>query len=393
MSGPVGPTRLLLLIAEMEVGGTQRQIVNIAGNLDRARFDPTVLFFRHRSFLVDELQQNGVAVIQVRKRARLDPLFLPRLVSVLGHGRFDVMHCFGFTAELWGATARRCLPVRLRPALISSVRNTYEWYSDWQWTIKRWVSTQSFRVVSNSRAGAAYACARMGLPDQTMTIVYNGVRSLRASAGAAASLRAGLRASTAAFVVLFVGRLVEQKGISTLLRAVARLRRGVPEVRVWLAGDGPMRGLLERQIGDAGIGDVVSVLGERNDVGDLIDAADVVVLPSVREGLSNVVLEGMIGGRPVIASRAGGNPELVQDQVTGMLFDIGDDVALCDALARLANEPRLRESLGRAARIRAELEFSVTAMKTKLEGIYGAARAVRASQSAATPTVSRETAR
>jgi glycosyltransferase involved in cell wall biosynthesis len=112
------------------------------------------------------------------------------------------------------------------------------------------------------------------------------------------------------------------------------------------------------------------MLGERDDIDDLIDASDILVLPSLREGLSNVLLEGMMGGRPVIASRAGGNVELVQDNQTGLLFDIGDDAALADALRRLAADENLRARLGAGARQRALGTFSIPAMITTFEHLY-----------------------
>lgn len=124
LSSP-GKTRLLLLTDEMEVGGTQRQIVHIAAQLDRRLFEPTVLFFRNPSFFVDELKAAGVRVIQVPKQGRLDLRFVMRLKRELELGQFDVMHCFAFSGELWGAFARRMLPRSAQPALISSVRGTY----------------------------------------------------------------------------------------------------------------------------------------------------------------------------------------------------------------------------------------------------------------------------
>ena len=166
-------TRVLLLTDEMEVGGTQRQIVHIARHLDRERFEPSVLFFRNPSFFVGELERAGVRVIQVEKHGRLDLGFVWRLVQTLRRERYDVMQCFAFSGELWGAVARRLLPRARRPALISSVR----------WRIKRWVSGQSERVIANSRMGAEYACERMGLPAGAIRVSYNGVQSVQGTPG------------------------------------------------------------------------------------------------------------------------------------------------------------------------------------------------------------------
>jgi len=370
--------RVLLLTDEMETGGTQRQIVHLARNLDPGRFEPIVAYFRNRSFLVAQLERAGIKVIQVKKRSRLDLPFIWRLVRVLLQGRFDVMHCFAFTGELWGAVARCLVPPSKRPALITSVRGTYEWYSRWQWAIKRRVSAQSCRVIANSRAGAQYASERMGLAQHAVSVIHNGVQAIQATPGQAARVRQQLSISSSDLMVLFVGRLVDHKDLPTLLRAAARLRSELPTMRVVIVGDGPLRDDVSHQIDAMALGNTVVLLGERDDIPVLIAAADLVVLTSVREGLSNVILEGMMGGKPVIATRAGGNVELVEHEATGLLFTIGDDLGLADALRRLANDAPLRLRLGEGARMRAHNEFSIASMAKAYERHYDAAARERA---------------
>ena len=372
--------RVLLLTDEMEVGGTQRQIVHIASQLDRSRFEPTVLFFRNPSFFVGELERAGVRVIQIEKHGRLDFGFVRRLVAALRDGRYDVVQCFAFSGELWGAVARRLLPRAQRPVLITSVRGVYEWYSGLHWRIKRWASGQSERVIANSRMGAEYACERMGLPPGAIRVTYNGVQAAAPAAGRAQFLRAELGVPPDGLLVLFVGRLVVHKDVPTLLRAVARLQARLPQLRLALAGDGPLQEDIAREVAALSLQPVVRLLGQRDDVTDLIAASDVMVLPSLREGLSNVILEGMMGGKPVVASRAGGNIELIEHDRGGWLFDIGDDAALAQALERLAVDAPLRARLGEGARQRAQAEFSIPSMVRAYERHYG--DAVRASAKA-----------
>lgn len=352
--------RVLLLTDEMEVGGTQRQIAFLARALDPARFAPAVAYFRNRSFLVDELEAGGVPVAEIPKRGRIDPAFVRRLVAHLRRGRYDVMHCFSFTGELWGAVARRLVAAPARPALVSSVRNKYDWYSGLQWRAKGWVSRQSCRIVANSRAGAEFARARMSLPQDAIDVVYNGV-----ALGPPAAPVSG-----APVTALFVGRLVEQKNVPVLLRAMRRLQDAGTPLRLRLAGDGPLRGECVAQAAALGITGRVEFLGERADARELMAAADVVVLPSRREGLSNVILEAMAAGRPVVASDVGGSAELVEHGRTGLLFPSDDDAALAAALSALAADAARREVLGTEGRRRAEERFSVEAMGRSMEAIY-----------------------
>lgn len=358
--------RLLVLSDEMEVGGTQRQIVHIVNGLDRSLFEPTVAYFSNRSFLVDEMERAGVHVVEIPKRSRIDPAFVLNLIRFVREGRFDIVHCFSFTGELWGAVARRFVSHSKRPMLISSVRSTYDWYTPMQWRMKRWVSLQSSSVIANSRAGGNAARARMRLPPTAVEVIYNGVAD--ASADVLATVPASaMRGSVNA---LFVGRLVDHKNLPVLLRAMKRLHSAGIPVKLQIAGDGPLRQTCAEQIGTLGLESVVELLGERSDTLMLMAVADFIVLPSLREGLSNVILEAMVTGRAVVASAVGGNVELVEPMKNGLLFPNDDDAALADAMRRLAEDAGLRERLGAQGRRLAVERFTVAAMVRAMHDTY-----------------------
>jgi glycosyltransferase involved in cell wall biosynthesis len=369
---PAGSAKLRLLIVtdEMEVGGTQRQIVNLARGIDARRCDVTVAYFRHRSYLVDQLEAAGIRVLHLPKRGRIDAGFIVSLTRELRAGDFDVVHAFSFTAELWTAVARLALPRRARPALVTSIRGTYDWYGPVQWRLKRWVTRQSTRVVANSRAGAAFASERLALPLRAIDVVYNGVDPAPAQAGQRRALREQWGAPADALVVLFVGRLVEVKRVDTLVRAAALLKDAGRAPTVVICGDGPQRDALEALSRSLGLQDTVRFVGERADVEHLIEASDLVVLPSRQEGLSNVILEAMRGARPVVASRAGGNVELVEPGRNGLLFEVGDEPALAAAIRRLAEDPSLRQALGQQGAERIRSAFSLARMVQGLYAVY-----------------------
>lgn len=361
--------RVLFITDEMEVGGTQRQIVHIARSLDKVLFEATVMYFCNRSFLVDELESAGIRVIEVAKRKRLDLRFLRALAASLKEGRFDVVHCFAFTGELWGAVARRFLPHASRPALITSVRNKYDWYSSLQWRIKRWAALESSIVVANSAAGGEHARNKMRLAPGAVQVVYNGVADVSIGVSTPAARDVDEHVN-----ILFVGRLVEQKNVPLLLRAVHLLlrKRGADStpLRLTLAGDGPLRAALEQQVVDLGIANSVEFLGERADTPALMQASDFVVSPSFREGLSNVILEAMMMGRPVIASAVGGSVELVEAGETGILFESDNENQLAAAMQTLADDRQLSEKLGATGRRRALERYTVQAMVSAMEKHY-----------------------
>jgi glycosyltransferase involved in cell wall biosynthesis len=370
--------RVLLVTDEMEVGGTQRQIVNLAVALQRRGVETTVLYFRHPSFLVDELQRAGVRVVHCPKRSAVDLGFLCALAHRIRSGQHDVAHAFAFSAELWTALALALAVGGRRPALISSVRGTYDWYARWQWQVKRWVSARSAAVVANSQQGGRYAVERTGMASDRLQIVYNGVQVAGVSeVERERALRtwpamdvAGPAAATAprALRALFVGRLVDVKSLDTLIEAVAMLPRA--SLSVAICGDGPLRQRLQRLAQDGEVDDRIVFLGERRDAAALMAAADVLVLPSRQEGLSNALLEAMAAGCAVVASRVGGNVELVQDGHTGLLFPAGEAPALARALLSLHQDPDLRERLGRAARAFVDDRFSVGRMVDDVHRLY-----------------------
>jgi glycosyltransferase involved in cell wall biosynthesis len=170
---------------------------------------------------------------------------------------------------------------------------------------------------------------------------------------------------------LFVAAaLIERKGIDVLLEAVARLATEQLHPTLWIAGEGPRRGALERLMRVRGLEDQVHFLGPRDDVADLLAACDVFVLPSRLEGLGVSALEAMALGRPVVASRVGGLAEAVVHERTGLLVPPEDAAALCAGLARLLRDQALRQRLGAAGPARIDECHSVEAMADAYERLY-----------------------
>jgi glycosyltransferase involved in cell wall biosynthesis len=380
---------VLIVTDEMELGGSQRQITELALGL-RARGDTvSVRYFRNDSFLVGRLRDGGVDVARMPKSGRIDAGFVLRLRRYIRECGFEVVHAFSFTAELWSAVALALLEHAARPALVTSIRGTYEWYTPLQWRLKRWATRRSAAVVANATAGAAHAFARMRLPQERLAIVRNGIERPADREGARARHRHALGIADDMPLALFVGRLVDHKNLPMLVRAAGRLAARGSTLRFVLVGDGPLAGETRRAITDAGLDARVTLAGERDDAAELMCAADMLVLPSWREGLPNVVIEAMQAGCAVIATRAGGIPELIRDGETGLLVAIDDDAALAAALERLEHDPGLRARLAAAAQTRAAQDYGVEAMVAAMRVVYAHARHAPARDASIAPVADR----
>lgn len=365
------PARKLLVVSdEMEVGGSQRQIAYLLGGLDRSRWQPELLFFRKPSHLVDELRAQGIAVHHLPKQGRLDLRFVLAYAALLRRGHYDLVHAFSLTAELWTLVARLLAWPASKARLVSSVRGLYLTEPDWFWRIKRRIFSSSAAVIANARAGAVAAAQRSGLPVDRFDVIPNGILPIdRPTDAHRLALRESLGVPAQRTFGLFVGRLVKEKNVACLLRALAALPAADRPFMV-LAGDGPLRSEIEAARAALDLENDIRLLGERKDATRLMGAADFLTLPSAYEGMSNVVMEAMAVGCPVLASDVGGNPELVEDGVTGLLFPSDDAAALAARLRDLSTDPALRARLSAQALQRMQTRYSVDTLVSATMAVY-----------------------
>jgi len=171
-------------------------------------------------------------------------------------------------------------------------------------------------------------------------------------------------------VILFVARLVSNKGPETMIRAASLVLEHHPQAQFVLVGDGPLRTRLQEQADRLGIGHAVQFLGLRYDVPELMRQASVFSRPSTLEGMPLTVLESMASGLPVVATPVGGTPELVEDGVNGYLTPVGDHIVLANSITRLLDEPSLAIKMGKRGREIVESGYTWDAVAEKTERVY-----------------------
>lgn len=352
---------VFLMSNSLETGGSERQFSALAGSLDRRQFRVDLgCIMRKGPFVaglgeIPEFRLGGSLYGLQSIRTRL------RLSRYLQICNTRIAHAFDFYTNLTLLPAARWARV---PILIGSQRQLGDLLS-WkqeraQAAVLRWCEV----VVCNSRA-ATTRLMELGLREGQLTIIRNGLPA----EAFAESVPALPRVSNGFRVGMIARMNARTKNHRLFLRMAARLRSRFPELQFVLAGDGPLRPELEREAEHLGLGGQVQFLGDRRDVPALLASMDVSVLPSASESLSNVIIESMAAGVPVVANLVGGNSELVTED-RGVLVAPNNEEALSEAVERLLRDPAMRASLGRNARTFARANFTLEQMRQRHEELY-----------------------
>jgi L-malate glycosyltransferase len=295
-------------------------------------------------------------------RRPLDWRCLTGMVDLLRRHKVDVVHSHEFTMAVYGTAAARWLGIPHIITMHGSQYVTSKWRRQ---VLLRWAFRSSAATVAVSLDTKRHLAKELGIPESTLHVVLNGVPT---RPGDRTRVRAELGAAPDDVVLLAVGSLVPRKGHAVLIESLATIGAGA--WRLAIAGGGAERENLENLAHDRGLSSHVRILGHREDVPDLLAASDVFVMPSLWEGLPLALLEAMLAGKPVIASRTSGIPEAVSDGADGLLVPPGDVAALAGVLKTVLSDPSRRLSLGAAARARATAAFTLDAMANGYEKIF-----------------------
>jgi glycosyltransferase involved in cell wall biosynthesis len=345
-------------------GGMRRHVLDLIDGLQATGHQVTVACPRD-SQIVDDLLP-WVPVKQLDISDEMNPLSdlkaVRQLQKLLQEEKFDLIHLHGAKAGLIGRLAARL--TEPRPAVVYTVHNHVLPRGGMKKhvlnVLERSLAVEADRVITVSRDLYESVRTTHRIPSDSLVTIYNGVDLLEPLTREHARAVLGCD-NDKRLVIGAIGRMVQEKGFGTLLGAFEiLLARGI-EAELVLIGDGPLHSTYQSYVGKIGPSHV-RFLGEVPKACRLLQGLDVIVQPSLAEGLGIVPIEAMLAGRPVIASEVGGLPEVVVHGETGLLVKPGDRVALADALQLLIERPEWRTRLGEAGKKRAESLFSRQAM-------------------------------
>ncbi|MGD0013650.1 MAG: glycosyltransferase [Bryobacteraceae bacterium] len=365
------PRSVLLMARQLDLGGTERQLCELAKALDRSRFAPHVGCFHAQGFRAEDLRAAGVPILHLPVASYLRPGALRgawQMARYIRQHDIRIVHTFDVPLNQFGVPVARACSV---PVVISSQRAHRDLLSarspGFNRHFLRLTDMMVDAVVVNSLAVRRHLVEDERVPAARIQVCYNGLDTARFQPGPR------LRPPELRDARCVIGALCAfrpEKDLPTLVAAFAQIRPLFPGLKLLLVGDGPMREPLARTIDQLGLAQDCRIEPATSEVPLWLRAIDVFVLPSLSESLSNSLMEAMACGCCVVASRVGGNPELVDDGRTGLLFRAGDAADLAACLRRLVQDEELRRELASAGSAFIARGFSLEASARRMEEIY-----------------------
>ncbi len=346
------PVDVVLLLQDLEFGGTQRYAIQLLKHLDRVLFSPQLWVLRKGMDMASMAEKAGVKPIWLSSATRVGPHALVHLAWRLLRHRPHILYTLTVVPNIWGRLFGSICKV---PVIVSSWRGLFpKQYESLMWPLSK-------RIICNTKVSKKIMVSRHHVAPQRISFIPNGVDT------AFFCPRHGQKATEP--TVLSVGRLVREKDPLTLLEAFRLTVRSLPDARLDIVGNGYLKGKLEAFIRRHSLESRVRLLPGQEDVRPFLSRAWVFALASVREASPNAVLEAMASGLPVVASRVGGIPELVRDGDTGIMFESAESVALANALTGLLENRSRQRLMGLSGRALVETHFSMEAMVRETERV------------------------
>lgn len=365
---------ILYLIDHLRQGGSERYVVELARQGKEIGTIPHVVCFSEGGIFFDELSRIGIKPIPFPVGTLYHPSTAGLLFKMRRHVRrhgIRIIHAFQPNANILGTLLGRISRV---PVIISR-RSLGDFGSlgseRLAWVQKNLTNRMANRVLVNSEAVRNSVTDKEHVPPEKVVLIYNGLDIERFAPQADKTrFRQLIGIPSDAFVFGISSGLRPVKGVDVVIRAFASIHKKFPKARLVVAGDGPEREMLESLVRDTGTWNAVTFLGVRQNMEMIYPAFDAFVLTSHSEGFSNAILEAMGTGLPVIATRVGGNVEMIQNGLSGFLVPPGAPEAVSERMAFLLEHPEIVRTMGKEARSWVERTNSLSQIRKGFSELY-----------------------
>ncbi|MEC9293731.1 MAG: glycosyltransferase [Chloroflexota bacterium] len=359
--------KVLHLITSLEVGGAQHGLLLGLPRFDSEKYEHIVCSLMDRIQMAVQFQRAGIEVHSLGLKTKIDFSSAIRLRTLLKEINPDILHTYLLHSNVLGRIVGRLTGV---PKIIGSER-TIGQAGYWGRLLTKLTNPLTDAVEVNSQTGATVIENSLGVPREKIEIVRSGVNLDEYSKPTKRTeIRTELGLNQDQHLVLYMGRLRSVKGVEFGIRSFSLVKNKRPNLYMALAGEGEQLCNLKKLVNSLGIDDHVKFLGVRNDLPDLLAAADSILMPSLKEGFPRTAIEAMAAGKPIVATRVGGTPEAIIDGETGILVPPEDIYTMANALLSLVDNPALRQQLGTAGAKLARKNFSINSYVDRLNELY-----------------------
>jgi glycosyltransferase involved in cell wall biosynthesis len=346
------PKRLVLVLQDLLFGGTQRHALELVRRIDRTRFTPELWMLSGGADFAPQVGEAGVGMRWLSGKPSVTPGAILSLWREVARIRPDILMPLTAVPNIWGRLFGRLASV---PVVLGTLRGGGSISRQHE----RHLGRLAHHHLTNTTA-LKEALMGLGRPSDSITVIPNGVDTVFFSPAPEGF-------EPVRKVVLCVARFCEDKDHLTLIGAFEQAQARVSEAELWLVGDGPLKARVERTVRGLACADRIKIYPGGPDPRPFYRQSSLLALSSVREGLPNVLLEGMASGLPVAATAVGGIPEAVEHGRTGFLSPARDAAGLAQSMVRLLTDGGLRTHMALEARSAAEREYSMTTMVARHE--------------------------
>ncbi len=362
---------ILHIYQNSKIGGVQRQLLNTVSQYNKELFNPIVCCFGPKEEIGKEIEKIGLEFIplNIKRYHKFSFKIIIKLYQIMKERNIHIVRTHKYRASLYGRIAASLARV---PVVITSVHGNYR--KDLRLKRKlanRILSNVTDRIVAVSESIKQDILKYDRIEPFKVIVINNGVDIIKFNPeGNFHNIRREFSISDSEIIIGFIGRLVPAKGLEYLINAFSLLSRELKNIKLLIVGEGSLLNILRERVKENAINQKVIFTGKRYDIPDILSAIDIFVMPSLAEGLPNSLLEAMAMGKPIIATTAGGIPEVIKDGINGILIPPRDVDSLATAMKKLLEDPFFSVKIGQGARDFVEKNLSNIATTKKWESLY-----------------------
>jgi len=364
------PLSVCHIFPALPLHGAENHFLKLTKEIDPQKIRTSICLISDGGPLVKDFEEMGIPVTLILKKGRYDFSILPRLRLYLKNGQFDIIHTHLFTANFWGRAAALFLP----PVLVSSAHNIQSREHSFLSHIETFLDRTLTRITDAVFCVTPMVMRSMeketGLPREKLVTIENGIQCPnQADLPSKADARILLDIPESAPCLAVIGRFSTQKNHRTFLSALIPVVEQFPDLQVLFVGEGELENEIRQHTEELNLGKTVRFMGQRRDIYKILKALDALVVPSLWEGLPNVMLEAMAVGIPVIATRVGGIPDVLTDGQTGRLTE-PDSKSLSSAMIRGLKNPGELASYAKASLHLIRARYDIRQTAERYTGFY-----------------------